>query len=588
LTAKNVRFQYKKKGAVPISDNGEADVKLVLGAQAVLRPSADSSFPHYDSSSMRVETCDVSFHGTGKDSIYDVVWPLIRKSIVGKIEGKGRAWLESQLSYLLPPKATLPPPRKPRRSSRYEPMSAGVTSSWIADATHGDARDRFRNELRRNPGLRTDVLSKLESPFSNPPSAAASEIEEEISRLPSPKPVRRKSMAEYLTNVSSQDATLETNISSPPVASVVGLPTGFHEDESVDYEYMAASLSSTARRDTTTPDAAENPPIDPSGNIAGTFAHRGRAPSRYAGEMSFEEYEKVTTADKNKTTMARSLSEVASRDATTVEAIRKPPSAGPGSAAEQRFAGATQPPMNKVTRDLSGLPDDVTITNSPIPMGTPKLGLRSMSAPERPAAGLRTLSRMSDVLTDATTQDYTSPEAQVAMHRTGSRGASEQGETGFGERELKERRKSFALNEEAMRDATLPENIASPPVRPTPTTAAGTRPRASSRVSSTSPSTFTGLRNVLPMGATLDDALEEDLTLPERQAEYHRMSRSNSRGVDESKESFTGLDSDSLKKRRMSSFLSDSAKQDATLYDNVASVRVLLLFNNSFPVAHLD
>jgi hypothetical protein len=559
MTAKNIKFDYQKKGAVAVSDKGEADIKLVLGAQAILQRSTTSALAHYDSSSLRVENCDVSFHGTGKDSVYDLVWPLIRKSIVKKIEQKGQAWLESQLSYWLPAKPSLPPPlSKSRRSSRYEPVSAGVTTSWMD--THADARDRFRHELRRHPGLRSDVLDKLESPFSNPPSAPPSEAGDDgTGRFPSPKFVRRKSMAEYLTDVSSKDATLETNITSPPVASAGALPSGFHEDENVDYEYMAASLSNTSRRDTTTPDAAANPPIDPTGEMMSAFAHHDRAP-RYAGEMSFEEYEHVT-ADRDQPTMARSLSEVASRDATTIDAIREPPSAvGPSSfeASQDRF---TQPPMNKVTRDLSGLPDD---SNAAI--GAPKLGSRSMSSPAPVAGpGLRSLSRMSDVLNEATTQDYTSPEAQVSMHRTGSRGAETTSDTGLTQHELKERRKSFALSEDAMRDATLPENIASP----TSTMRRTFSSSSSSRVAS--PSTYTGLKNVLPMGATLDGALEEDLTLPERQADYHRLQRTASR---ESGESFTGIDPESLKKRRMSSYLSDSAKQDATLYDNVAAVRL--------------
>lgn len=84
-------------------------------------------------------------------------------------------------------------------------------------------------------------------------------------------------------------------------------------------------------------------------------------------------------------------------------------------------------------------------------------------------APLKNVHPMSNTLDSTIEMDFTTPEGQSEMYRmydrakTGSVGAEQQ-VVGLTEQELKQRRQSFKLSDEAMRDTTLLETIRRPPV----------------------------------------------------------------------------------------------------------------------------
>jgi hypothetical protein len=81
--------------------------------------------------------------------------------------------------------------------------------------------------------------------------------------------------------------------------------------------------------------------------------------------------------------------------------------------------------------------------------------------PSNSYTGLKVLRSMSTTLNDAIEKDYTTPEAQAELYRSQPR---EDQVVGLTEKEMKQRRQSFKLTDEAMKDATLIESIRNPPI----------------------------------------------------------------------------------------------------------------------------
>jgi hypothetical protein len=103
---------------------------------------------------------------------------------------------------------------------------------------------------------------------------------------------------------------------------------------------------------------------------------------------------------------------------------------------------------------------DMTLSNNiALPPGTQHV---YRGPPANGYTGLKVLRSMSTTLNDAIEKDYTTPEAQAELYRNNH----SQGDqvVGLTEKEMKQRRQSFKLTEEAMKDMTLIESIRNPPM----------------------------------------------------------------------------------------------------------------------------
>ncbi|KEI41322.1 uncharacterized protein L969DRAFT_92552 [Mixia osmundae IAM 14324] len=522
LVARGVEFAYRKKGAMPISDAGKADVQIKLNIQIVTSPGKSSTFtlPAFESSDVEIADCQIAFSGTGMDSLYKYAWPVLKPKITASLQKHLTTYVNQKLRAWLP--AAVP---------------AGLAKLGAAQGTHATARDLFRERVR-STSLRTDI------PLDNVPSGPSSAVfEEGEAAPPTGLQQRRQSMADCLTSVSKRDSTLTDNIRRPPKAESSQLPAVF-DDEETEYEYMAHSLSALARRDTTTFDAVANPPS---------------AFPRSEG-MTYEEYdqaalhEAAAEARPEGPTMSQALSELASRDGTTLEAIMSPHGSAAASVSakklqavldrEQARSNSDSKPrhsMSKITRDLSGLPD---LDPAPAPASQRSSGYYAdapqVSSPAR---------SMADFLDARSRDDNTLPETQAtgAYNTPHDRGVPRKSFSSLDDAERVKMKEM--LSKLASTDTTLPENIASPP---------GSRSGSFAYARGARPS-FTALKSSFAMS----DALTEESTRDGTQIQQRQARAPSSSSV-------TGLSDAEMRQRRQSFKLSAEAMRDSTLLDNIA------------------
>lgn len=406
LVAKDLQFAYELvKAGSGAGGLGVADVSITLDVKVSFAPADDPSrsekltfaagwgLPCFDGAVVRVVDSDVKFHdgGTVKDALHTLVWPLVKRAVTTRIERASQAWLSDLFTAWLPAKT--PAVKRPvslaarPTAARVPSTPGGISSPHLPQFaaftapgdTHGTARDRFKASVHHLTGIKMGVLEQLQNPLSEPSSPVLGPEQDAGEDLSTPadslrhKAKRRQSMADWLTDVAKTDSTLPGHIHRPPVATNQSqtslrdrLPSVFDEDEEGDeYETMARSLSTTARRDTTGYDTIIAPPVAPGGDAVHMLAHRGAMSSFPTGELTFDQFAAVEAAMGHEAAveavhggefavMAGSLSELAARDATTEAAIANPPTVDQGPEVPMKRRAMS---MNQVTKHLSGFAD---------------------------------------------------------------------------------------------------------------------------------------------------------------------------------------------------------------------------------------
>lgn len=363
IDAKHVLFSYNKSG---VSDSGRADIHLAADLRILFNPGQAGSLPAFESAVVKIKACDVSMKGTGKDQLYQYAWPLVRNVMVGHIQTAIEDFISSKLSLVFK-KPDTEPVTPLSRVLRAQSKTATSTPRSEPTETYLSARARFRREIT---GITTGVQSgDLDNPLED--SVPSSPI------MPSEKKLRGGSMASYLSDVATADATDLKNIQRPPRAR--GSSTAFAIDSSSESDEDHPTRMRGSRRYTET-------------------------------GMNMEEYEHAAQDLENseqqrsgrRMTMSGTLSEMASRDTTQGDGVTHPP----------RFAEDEQPSsapqmsnnlsMDRVTRALSGLAASDRqgpITQKPI---------RASPMPAAPQnQGLARRKSMSEWLDDKATKDYT-------------------------------------------------------------------------------------------------------------------------------------------------------------------------------------
>ncbi|OAV96897.1 hypothetical protein, variant [Puccinia triticina 1-1 BBBD Race 1] len=529
-------------------------------------PKMLTSLPYYGGSVAKVSTSDIKLSGATDVKVPDTLWPEVKDQMHQTIETTVQDYVDSFFKtwLALQPKTSKDlPVAMPKPAGAKSAKSVPNYSHKLLE-THGNARDRFKASIRNLTGIKTGaVLTQLQNPLSGSGSPLASPSTEEA---PGSKFKRRQSMADYLTDISKADSTLPENIQRPPVAesqrrnNSANLPNVFDEDEEdapPEFETMARSLSFSARGDSTSVDRIIRPLVSSKADVNSVFSHRGAMSNFPMVEISYEAYQRAEASldEKSNTptmeiggqevpSMAQSLSELATRDTTTEEAIANPPTVD-GSRRKQSYAEpAGNLTMDQITRHLSGLTDrpvqDADVTPEQ------RILRRNAVPPELPSKML-----MADVLTDSVKEDNTLPETQATGHLSGPVNAAGvplgDSVTSLSQSEIVAMRNK--LSKLAATDMTLPSNIALPPgtqhvYRGTPSNA------------------YTGLKVLRSMSTTLNEAIEKDYTTPEGQAELYRTTQSPANQI-------VGLTEKEMKQRRQSFKLSEEAMRDMTLIESI-------------------
>lgn len=541
VDAPSVSFSYSK-GSAGLPESGSADIHLAFDLRLLFSPGT-GALPVFEHVAVKVKACDVSMKGTGKDTLYQLAWPLVRNTMVGHVQVAIEDFISSKLAFIFsrPDAEPITPLSKVLRAQSKSvastPRTEGPTETYLS------ARARFRREIT---GITTSLQSgDLDNPLED--SVPSSPI------LPTgPKP-RAGSMASYLSEAATADATDLKNIQRPPRAR--GASMAYALDSNSESDEEARPMSATSRRHTA-PDAGMD--ID-------------------AYEAAAQDLEH-SEQQRRRMTMSATLSELTSRDTTTIDGVRNPPKHEKDDQPELPPTMQRNMSMDHVTRALSGLADrELASPNvaakpmraSPMPMSPRPQG--------QPPAGLSRRKSMSEWLNDKAMQDHTQlskPGGDYDVpHKHGVPTT-----TGPVEIPTKERRDSAmrrSLTDTSAVDGTvgsffktaptkahigrkLPDNIASPP-------GSTSHSRASSFARS-KPS-FTGLKNRFSMAESLDAELEEDesacFTLKESSARLTSLPAVPGRALGRRKSSATsgptGLSLEELRQRRQSFKLDDKA-----------------------------
>lgn len=535
------------------------------------------SLPLYGGSSVTVSSADIKFLNSSDLKISDESLKSLKDQVHQKVKITVQDYLDSFFKIWFAVKSASSTKNLSAQKHRSKIPASRITQQpshhlHRLPETHGNARDRFKATIRNLTGIKTgSVLTQLQNPLSGPGSPLASPPAGED---PECKRKRRQSMADYLTDISRADSTLPENIQRPPVADChrrhlnsLNLPNVFDEDEDdlpSEFPTMARSLSLSARGDTTSVDKIIRPIVSSKADLNSVLSHRGGMPNFPMVEMSYEAYEKAEASIDDCTnapimelggqevsSMAQSLSELATRDTTIEEAIAHPPTVV-GSQDQAYLQSDCNMTMDKITRHLSGLTD---LTEQHVNTVTPQQRVlrRNATPPE-----LSSKIVMANVLPDSAMEDNTLPETQATGHLSGPVNALGvpvgKKITSLPDKEIVAMRS--CLSEVATTDTTLSRNIAAPP---------GTQHvyRGSAL-----PNSYTGVKPLRSMSATLNEAIEKDYTTPEAQAELYRNARAQADQV-------IALSENEMKLRRESFKLTKEAMKDTTLLESIRNPPVV-------------
>lgn len=363
VDAQHVLFNYNKSG---VSDSGRADIHLAADLRILFTPNATGALPAFDRAIVKVKACDVSMKGTGKDQLYQLAWPLVRNSMVAHIQTAVETFISSKLEFLFK-KPDTEPVTPLSRVLRAQSKSANASPRSEPTETYLSARARFRREIT---GITTGVQSRdLDNPLEDSVPSSPT--------MPTSKKLRAGSMASYLSDVATADATDLKNIQRPPRAR--GSSAAFAIDSASESEEEEVTNLRRSRRHTET----------------------GMNMDDYeAAAQDLESQEQRRSG--RRMTMSNTLSEMASRDTTTGDGVTNPPRYASD---EQHTADPSMSnnlSMDRVTRALSGLAEserrpsvlDKPIRASPMPMAPPSQGLSRRKS-------------MSEWLNNETTKDHT-------------------------------------------------------------------------------------------------------------------------------------------------------------------------------------
>lgn len=474
--AKGLNYNYSQKSIVGVSDEGTADLEFF--ADVVIKLSATGNFEGFD-----IDVNDIKFEVNGgegiKANIYKTFWPYVQDRVAGTVKESMIKYINEQMDSfksLFDVKVTsaneevlhsdgpsevakqfFQTPRQ-RKESMQVNNYVTTTNGGVYIQHPLGARDAFRAEIEKHPELRGDVLKQLENPFSGPSSMGGSRRNSHDE--PAGQKGRRRSMAESLTQTSTVDATLRENISKPQVDR-----TNLLIPDVEGYDNMAHSLTNASSRDTTHYDAIREPVIAPeaSGDMTReAILRRGsRASINAVGESAtLSDY--PLSADSglrphyndDYPSMSMSLNKRASMDATQIQNIEKPPRA---EREDTGFAKSQSMSMKDRSMSLSG--QEVNPIDNFKPVNRYEYMNYGDSAiddeeeiehgvlPERPRM-------MSKSIPKELTVDNTLVENRVRMEEGH---ASEY--AGLPNEQLKGRRMSSVLNDEAKADATCESEL---------------------------------------------------------------------------------------------------------------------------------
>ncbi|KAG0149265.1 hypothetical protein CROQUDRAFT_40043 [Cronartium quercuum f. sp. fusiforme G11] len=256
------------------------------------------------------------------------------------------------------------------------------------------------------------------------------------------------SMAQSLSELTSRDTTTHEAIENPPTTDILPEEKHFLEmSENMSMDKVTRHLSGL-------PDREENSTTEPS-------SHQKLVRS---GSQHQELAEKVIMADL--------LTDKIMVDNTLPETQATGDLAGPVAALGVPVRpGLTRLPTQEVVPMGKALNKNATVdTTLPENIAYPPGHHPDVRHPSSGGSfsALKNLHPMSTTLDESIEMDFTTPEGQMKMYRMYENAGAGQAEPviGFTEQELKQRRQSFKLSDEAMRDTTLLETIRRPPVVP--------------------------------------------------------------------------------------------------------------------------
>lgn len=417
IDAPSVAFSYTKgEGANASTDSGRADIHLAFDLRVLFSPTS-GAWPAFDKAVVKIKACDVSMKGTGKDTLYQLAWPLVRNVMIGRIQAGIESFISSKLAFIFS-KPAAEPVTPLTQVLKAQSKSAVATPATEHTETYLSARARFRREITGITGLQSgDLDNPLEDSVPSSPTMPTNQL----------KP-RGGSMASYLSDVAAADATDPKNIQRPPKAR--GASSAFALDESDEDDDV--QLRRAGRRYTNAPDAGMD--MDAYENAAQNLDRDEQHKSRGGRRM----------------TMSGSLSEVAARDTTSEANVKNPP----------RHEGNDEQPayqtdhsnlsMDHVTRALSGLAERQqapSTTNkqyrtSPMPMSPKPQGRRKS---------------MSEWLNDKTTEDHTQLNKPGGDYNIPNKAGvpSTSGPTGIDQRQRRDSAMRNALTETSKADCTV-------------------------------------------------------------------------------------------------------------------------------------
>ncbi|KNF06473.1 hypothetical protein, variant [Puccinia striiformis f. sp. tritici PST-78] len=245
---------------------------------------------------------------------------------------------------------------------------------------------------------------------------------------------------------------------------------------------MAQSLSELATRDTTIEEAIAHPPaVDSSESYVESTDIRtmDQITRHLSGVADLPIQDTDVTPEQrilrrnatppelsSKVVMANALTDSVMEDNTLPETQATGHLSGPVDAAGVPIGGGitslSENEMVAMRNKLSAMAaTDMTLSsNIALPPGAQHV---YRGAPINGYTGLKVLRSMSTTLNEAIEKDYTTPEAQAELYRMKQPPIKDQ-IIGLTEQEMRQRRQSFKLTAEAMKDTTLIESIRNPPI----------------------------------------------------------------------------------------------------------------------------
>ncbi|PLW56855.1 hypothetical protein PCANC_01296 [Puccinia coronata f. sp. avenae] len=241
---------------------------------------------------------------------------------------------------------------------------------------------------------------------------------------------------------------------------------------------MAQSLSELATRDTTTEESIAHPPTVDSSHQAGSYTEptsnltMDQITRHLSGFTELPAQDSDVTPEQrilrrnatppelsSKVVMAQALSDSAMVDNTLPENQATGHLSGRVPTGDHATCLSEKEILAMRCKLSTMAATDMTLSsNIALPPGAQHV---YRGTPSNSYTGLKVLRSMSTTLNDAIEKDYTTPEAQAELYRSQPR---EDQVVGLTEKEMKQRRQSFKLTDEAMKDATLIESIRNPPI----------------------------------------------------------------------------------------------------------------------------